>query len=904
MVRSDGAGISGLETNLVNPRSSDERATYSYEEVLEKSLEYFRGDELAATTWMKKYAEKDKRGEVYFESTPEDMHRRMAREFSRVENGYEVSRNQKLESIRASLSEYGQSRETLTEEKIYELFKDFKRTVPQGSVMASLGIEGNLSSLSNCVVIPEIFDSYGGIMYADQQLAQLFKRRCGAGADLSTIRPADSEVANSAGTTSGMVSYMQRLSNTTREVAQNGRRGALMLTADIRHPDIREFTTIKQDLLKVTGANVSIRLRDEFMSAVENNERYTHRWPINSENPKVKKEVDAKELWDVIIKAAHNTAEPGLIFWDRQHKYSTSSIYPGHENISTNPCSEIGMDNDSCRLFSMNLKGYVIDPFTPRARFDHKGFYRDVYESQRLMDDLVDLEIEAIDRIMDKVRNDPEPDYIKAVELETWESLRNAGQESRRTGLGETALGDTLAALGYQFDSAESLSEIERIMRTKCTAEFDSSIDMAIERGAFKDFNPVYEKDSEFVDMLREEFPEMHDRMMKYGRRNISISTVAPAGSLSLLTRTTSSIEPVFKISHKRRRKVNPNDRNVKISFVDDSGDSWEEFEVYHPGAQEWMRITGKKDISESPYANSSASEIDWIKRVEIQGIVQKYTTHSISSTVNLPEDVTPEEVSKIYFEAWKQGLKGITVYRDGSRSGVLVSSENLEDKVTLVQNKVKSHPVLDIKPQSIKYKVKRQSNDDSLHIIAASELYIDDENKKAYFIPDEDFQVRAPLGHATSVTFAQSGMDRTEILRGPNPDWAELVSRLQSATSNEEEGIGPRRIKSIEHAVGIVFEDYFTRNGIIGRDPDTNRLTNLIRKEKLRKVERNSEEYNQIMSQVRVGNSEEEGEELEISGNNGEGEKRDCPECGDKLIYEGGCAGCKSCGYSPSNCK
>ncbi|MEN8125763.1 MAG: adenosylcobalamin-dependent ribonucleoside-diphosphate reductase [Bacteroidota bacterium] len=653
-----------------------QEATFTYDEVLKHSLSYFNNDELAATTWINKYAVKNKEGK-YLEKTPDQMHKRMAKEFSRVEAKY-AQENPPLEN----LSTYGKKRKSLTEDSIYNLFKDFKYVIPQGSVMFGLGNQEIVASLSNCIVIPPVYDSYGGIFYADQQMAQLFKRRCGVGVDLSELRPKDASVSNAAGSTTGAVSFMHRFSKTTREVAQNGRRGALMLTMDIAHPDIEDFITVKQDLTKVTGANISVRLSDEFMTAVENDEDYTLRWPIDSKIPKYTKTVNAKELWKTIIKSAHNTAEPGLIFWDRQHYYSTSSLYPGFKNSSTNPCSEIAMQGgDSCRLIAVNLYSFVDDPYTKKAKFNYKKFYKIVYETQRLMDDLVDLELEAVDKILTKINADPEPDNIKQAEIETWKLLQETGRKGRRTGLGFTALGDAVAALGVKFDSDEALKIVDDIMRSKLSAEFDSSIDMAIERGQFEVFNRNIEDKSEFVQMMQNEFPDIYSRMMNHGRRNISISTVAPTGSLSMLAQVSSGIEPVFLLSYKRRRKINSENKKANIDFIDDLGDAFEEFTVYHSKIKTWMDITGETDINKSPYAGATATEIDWKKRVEMQSLVQKYTTHSISSTINLASDVSEDLVGDIYMDSWHKGLKGITVYRDGSRSGILVSNENKDEE-------------------------------------------------------------------------------------------------------------------------------------------------------------------------------------------------------------------------------
>ena len=646
---------------------------YSKQEVEKSTLQYFNLDELATNVWLSKYCLKDEKN--YYELNPDDMHHRLAKEFFSIEKTYN-------NDINENLSEYGKKRDALTEEKIFNYFKNFKYISPQGSIMNILGNNDVIGSLSNCVVIPKIFDSYGGIMFADQQLAQLFKRRCGAGCDISTLRPKDTKVTNAAGSTTGAISFMERFSNTTREVGQSGRRGALMTSIDVRHPDIFDFVKIKRDLKRVTGSNISVMLRDDFMEAVTKNDKYVLRFPVDStiEDASITKEINAVDLWNEIIKSAHQCAEPGLIFKDRQHLYSTSSIYPNWENISTNPCSEIAMNDDSCRLMIVNYFGCVINPFTKQAEFDFNKLYEISYEAQRLIDDLVDLELLAVKKIINKIKNDPEPDYIKSVELETWKNLYNKGKAGRRTGLGFTGIGDVFASLGLKYDSDEAMKLLNKISESKFLAEFDSSIDMAIQRGKFDDFNPEYENKSEFVLMIKNEYPELYERMMKFGRRNISISTVAPTGSLSILTQTTSGIEPLFMIGYKRRKKINPNEKNVKIDFVDEMGDSWTEFEVLHPRVKEWKEINNVSDVNiNNPYIGSTASEIDWLKRIKIQSIVQKYVTHSISSTINLPKDVTPEKVSEIYLEAWKMKLKGITVYRDGSRSGILVSNNENE---------------------------------------------------------------------------------------------------------------------------------------------------------------------------------------------------------------------------------
>lgn len=647
-------------------------ATVTREAALAVAIRYFGGDELAATTWLNKYALRDEAGRL-LERGPAEMHRRMAREFARIERRHPPVSPER----RALLSDLGRARAPLDEERIFRLFDGFRDVVPQGSIMAALGDSHRLSSLSNCVVIPAPLDSYGGILYTDQQLVQLFKRRCGVGFDISTLRPEGAAVHNAARTSTGAVSFMERFSNTTREVAQQGRRGALMLTMHIAHPDIGRFITIKQDLSRVTGANVSVRVDDVFMRAVEADGPFTLRWPVDAGAPLITRTVRARDLWNTLITCAHRTAEPGIIFWDRQHTHSTSSVYPGFRNESTNPCSEIAMQGgDSCRLIALNLYSFVTDAFTPGARFDHMRFAAVTYEAQRLMDDLVDLELEAVERIIAKVEADPEPAAIKQVELDTWRMLHETGRAGRRTGLGFTGLADALAGLNLKYDSDEALAATNGIMRTKCRAEFDSSIDLAIERGAFTGFDPAIERTSAFVAMLAEEMPGVHARMMKHGRRNISISTVAPTGSLSLLTRTSSGIEPVYMLGHTRRRKAVPGADRATVTFTDALGDRWEEFTVQHPRLRDWMEASGQHDPAGSPYAGATSADIDRHKRIRLQAVVQKYTTHAISSTINLPAAATVEDVGGIYLEAWRAGLKGITVYRDGSRSGVLVAEK------------------------------------------------------------------------------------------------------------------------------------------------------------------------------------------------------------------------------------
>ncbi len=850
-----------MSETLTTSMSSKVTSTYTYQEVLKATIEYFDGDELAASTWINKYCMRDENGN-YVEKTPADMHRRMAREFARIEHQY--SEKVHLNGSVKHLSAYGQHRDLLTEDTIYHLFSQFRYIIPQGSVMSSLGNPYIIASLSNCVVLPEIYDSYGGIFYTDQQLAQLFKRRCGVGIDLSTLRASGMIVSNAAGTTTGAASFMERFSNTTREVAQNGRRGALMMTMDIAHPDVEQFITIKQDLSKITGANISVRLSDEFMSAVVNDTNYTHRWPIDSVTPQITKTIRARDLWNTIIKCAHNTAEPGLIFWDRQHKYSTSSIYPGFKNVSTNPCSEIAMQGgDSCRLIALNLYNFVDNPFTDKAAFNFTKFYEITYESQRLMDDLVDLELEAIERIVNKINSDPEPDTIKSVELETWNLLYNAGKKGRRTGLGFTALADAIAALNIKFDSNEAQKVVEKIMKTKCEAEFDSSIDMAIERGAFKGFSAEIDNNSEFIQMLRNELPVVYERMMKFGRRNISISTVAPTGTLSLLAQSSSGIEPVYMLSYKRRRKVNPNDPNVRVDFVDQMGDSWMEFVVYHHKLKDWMKTTGSQNLEESPYFKATAPEIDWHKRITMQALVQKYTTHSISSTVNLPNDVDVEQVGNIYLEAWQQGLKGITVYRDGSRSGVLVSDEKKVSSDITPENQASE------RPESLESSVVRFMNGEEKWI-----AYIGILNNKPYEI------------------FTGKAEDAFSI-----PKWVESGWIIKGETANgksrydfqylDKEGYRVT-IEGLSRSFNKEYWNYAKLiSGVLRHNMPLPHVVHLIGNLNL---------YNDSINTWKAG-VERALKKFIPDGTQAVDHK--CTECGDPdgLIFEEGCLKCKSCG-------
>lgn len=691
-------------------------------EVGSKLLDYFNGDELAANVWKSKYATEG-------EETPDDMHRRLAKEFAKIEDKYKKDEHESYYVSYPKISEYGQTRNWLTEESIYQLFKDFKYIVPQGSIMSTLGTD-TIASLSNCWVVESPLDSYSSILRADGHLAYYYKRRGGVGTDISNLRPKNTATNNTSKSSTGAVSFMHRFSNTTREVAMNGRRGALMISIDINHPDVMDFIKVKRDGVSVTGANISIKLNNEFMKAVENNEDYILRFPVDQDLSYFSKEylweetpyneltyledhkrnnevfyvkkIKAKEYWDEIVKSARNYAEPGLMYWDNVIDNDPAAVYPQYKPITSNPCGEQFLNaNDSCRLMVLNLFSFVKEPFTKDAYIDYEELYKISYEHCRLGDDLIDLELEYIQRIIDKIKSDPEPDNIKRDELELWETSYKNTKAGRRIGLGITALADMLAALNLKYDSDEALEEINLVMNTKMRAELDCSIDLAILRGTFDGWDGTKEfldsrhslylikGKNKFYQFILEEFPERSERMYEYGRRNISWSTIAPTGTTSLMTQTTSGCEPLFLPFYMRRKKINPNEEGVRVDFVDEIGDSWQEFPVLHPKFKEWIWITydepfrkidlySKEELQrkfeESPWYKSTANDINWQKRNKVQSILQKYTTNAISSTINLPSSVTEKEVSDIYFNGWKLGLKGQTVYVDGSRSGVLVS--------------------------------------------------------------------------------------------------------------------------------------------------------------------------------------------------------------------------------------
>ncbi len=644
---------------------------FTQQEAYKASLEYFKGDELAAQVWVNKYALKDSNGNIY-ESTPNDMHHRIASEIARIETKYP---------------------NPLSEDFIFNLIKGFKYIVPQGSPMTGIGNPYQIASLSNCFVIGNDgdSDSYGGIMKIDQEQVQLMKRRGGVGHDLSHIRPKGSAVKNSALTSTGVVPFMERYSNSTREVAQDGRRGALMLSISINHPDSESFIDAKLEQGKVTGANVSVRIDDTFMKAVERKSTYTQTYPINSAKPSFSKDVKANPIWDKIVHNAWKSAEPGILFWDTIINESVPDCYAdlGYKTVSTNPCGEIPLcPYDSCRLLAINLFSYVDNPFTENASFNFSLFKEHVGYAQRIMDDIIDLELEKIDGILKKIDSDPENITIKSVERELWVNIQRKANEGRRTGIGITAEGDMLAALGLRYGTDAATEFSVDIHKTLALEAYRGSVNMAKERGAFSIYDGNREKNNPFINRLFDADESLKETMHKYGRRNIALLTIAPTGTTSLMTQTSSGIEPVFLPVYKRRRKVNPNDKNVKIDFIDEVGDSWEEYIVFHHKFKDWMQINGyatdvnysqselDKLVQKSPYFKATSNDVDYLKKVRMQGAIQKWIDHSISVTINMPANVTEELVGECYIEAWKSGCKGVTVYRDGSRSGVLISAE------------------------------------------------------------------------------------------------------------------------------------------------------------------------------------------------------------------------------------
>lgn len=682
-----------------------EKKTYSYDEAYNASLEYFKGDELAARVWVNKYAVKDSFGNIY-EKSPEDMHWRIANEVARIEAKYPNG---------------------LSSQELFNLLDHFKYIVPQGSPMTGIGNDYQIASLSNCFVIglDGNADSYGAIIRIDEEQVQLMKRRGGVGHDLSHIRPKGSPVKNSALTSTGLVPFMERYSNSTREVAQDGRRGALMLTVSIKHPDSEAFIDAKMTEGKVTGANVSVKLDDAFMQAAIDGKPYTQQYPIDSANPMVAKDIDASALWKKIVHNAWKSAEPGVLFWDTIIRESVPDCYAdlGFRTVSTNPCGEIPLcPYDSCRLLAINLYSYVVNPFTPEAYFDFELFKKHVALAQRIMDDIIDLELEKIERIFEKIDSDPESMEVKGTERHLWEKIYRKSGLGRRTGVGITAEGDMLAAMGLRYGTEEATEFSEKVHKTIALEAYRSSVNMAKERGAFEIYDAEREKNNPFINRLKEADPQLYEDMKKYGRRNIACLTIAPTGTTSLMTQTTSGIEPVFMPVYKRRRKVNPNDTNVHVDFVDETGDAFEEYIVFHHKFLTWMKVNGydpdkrytQEEIDElvakSPYYKATSNDVDWLMKVKMQGRIQKWVDHSISVTINLPNNVSEDLVNQLYVEAWRSGCKGCTVYRDGSRAGVLLSTKK-KDKKEEEECRCKPPQVVEVRPKVLEADVVRFQN-------------------------------------------------------------------------------------------------------------------------------------------------------------------------------------------------
>jgi len=669
-------------SSATSAAKTTKKQTYSYEEAVAGASKYFKGDDLAANVWVNKYALKDSAGNIY-EASPDHMHQRMASEIARIEARYSNA---------------------YSYDEIYDVLKDFKYIVPQGGPMTGIGNDFQVASLSNCFVIGNkgVADSYGGVMKIDEEQVQLMKRRGGVGHDLSHIRPKGSPVMNSALTSTGIVPFMERYSNSTREVAQDGRRGALMLSVSVKHPDAEGFIDAKMDGTKVTGANVSVKIDDEFMKAVKGNTLYNQQYPVDAKEPTFKTQTEATKLWDKIIHNAWKSAEPGILFWDTVINESIADCYAdlGFKTVSTNPCGEIPLcPYDSCRLLAINLLSYVENPFTPEAKFDMPLFKKHTQMAQRIMDDIVDLEMEKIDAIIDKIEKDPEVLEVKQTELTLWSKIKAKCEEGRRTGVGITAEGDMLAALGLRYGTDEALNFSVKVHKNLALAAYRSSVDMARDRGSFPIYDSIREEKNPMINRIKDADPALYEDMVKYGRRNIALLTIAPTGTTSIMTQTTSGIEPVFMVSYKRRKKVNPNDKNSRVDFIDEVGDAWEEYNVFHHNFKVWLEMNGynlaevsamaQEDlnniIAKSPYYKATANDVDWVNKVKMQGAVQKWIDHSISVTVNVPNDCTEEMVSKIYLTGWETGCKGITVYRDGSRSGVLISNDEKKEDNTPV---------------------------------------------------------------------------------------------------------------------------------------------------------------------------------------------------------------------------
>ena len=853
-----------------------ENKTYNYQQAYEASLKYFDGDELAARVWATKYALKDSYGNL-FELTPDDMHRRIAREIARIENKYP---------------------NPMTEDRLFELMSHFRYIVPQGSPMAGIGNNFQVGSLSNCFVVgldgeP---DSYGGILKIDEEQVQLMKRRGGVGHDLSHIRPKGSPVKNSALTSTGLVPFMVRYSNSTREVAQDGRRGALMLTVSIKHPDAESFIDAKMEEGKVTGANVSVRIDDDFMRAAVEGKPYHQQYPVESDKPIYEKETDAAKLWAKIVHNAWRSAEPGILFWDTITRESVPDCYAdlGFKTISTNPCGEIPLcPYDSCRLIAINLYSYVKNPFTPEAYFDFDLFAEHVACAQRMMDDIIDLEMEKIEKILDKIKSDPETAEVKTTETNLWNKIRNKTLKGRRTGVGTTGEGDMIAAMGLRYGTPEATEFSVSVHRALALAAYGSSVQMAKERGAFEIYDAKREENNPYINRLRKADPKLYDEMVKYGRRNIACLTIAPTGTTSLLTQTTSGIEPVFMPVYKRRRKVNPSDKDVHVDLVDENGDSFEEFIVYHHKLVTWMNINNipvRRDytqeelnaiVERSPYYKATANDVDWVNKVRMQGEVQKWVDHSISVTINLPNDISEEMVNKLYVEAWRSGCKGCTVYRDGSRTGVLVALSDNDKK------KEKEKEASSSEEQAARYIAQEE------HILKRPvELEADVvrfQNKKEKWIAfiglidGRPYEIFTGIADDDEGIFCPKSVTKGKIIKAVGEDG---VKRYDFQFINK------RGFKTTIEGLSEKFNPEFWNyakliSGVLRYGMPIPQVLKLVSS-----LELDSQSINTWKMGVERA--------LKRYINNGESAAEKCPNCGQNtLVYQEGCLICTNCGTS-----
>lgn len=844
-----------------------ERQTYTYDEAFEASLQYFKGDELAARVWVNKYAVKDSFGNI-FEKSPEDMHWRIANEVARIEAKYKNG---------------------LNAQQLYELLDHFKYIVPQGSPMTGIGNDFQVASLSNCFVIgiDGAADSYGGIIRIDEEQVQLMKRRGGVGHDLSHIRPKGSPVKNSALTSTGLVPFMERYSNSTREVAQDGRRGALMLSVSIKHPDSEAFIDAKMTEGKVTGANVSVKLDDAFMQAAVNGTPYKQQYPVDSDQPVFTKDIDASALWKKIVYNAWKSAEPGVLFWDTIIRESVPDCYAdlGYRTVSTNPCGEIPLcPYDSCRLLAINLYSYVVNPYTKEAYFDFDLFKKHVALAQRIMDDIIDLELEKIEKIIAKIDSDPESEEVKEAEKHLWEKIYKKSGQGRRTGVGITAEGDMLAAMGLRYGTEEATEFSEQVHKTIALEAYRSSVNMAKERGAFAIYDSEREKNNPFINRLKEADPELYEEMKKYGRRNIACLTIAPTGTTSLMTQTTSGIEPVFMPVYKRRRKVNPNDPQTHVDFVDETGDAFEEYIVFHHKFVEWMTVNGydptkrytqeeiDKLVEKSPYYKATSNDVDWLMKVKMQGRIQKWVDHSISVTINLPNDVDEALVNRLYVEAWRSGCKGCTVYRDGSRSGVLLSTKKDKKDKKEELPPCKPPTVVEVRPKVLEAEVVRFQNNKEKWVAFVGLL---DGHPYEIFTGLQDDEEGISLPKSVTTGRIIKNIDEEGNKR------YDFQFENKRGYKTTIEGLSEKFNKEYWNYAKLI-------SGVLRWRMPIDRVIKLVDSLQL-----DSENINTWKNGV-----ERALKKYVTDGTSAEGQK--CPNCGNEtLVYQEGCLICKTCGTS-----